>query len=122
MTIKDNQAQPSTKPSQNGAITELGNATFSYGNKGGDSFTSIKEIIADYVGRLFGKRMRILVLRMKENPPPPPEVPKGDPPKKTDPVPAEWRKFDRAVDHHLKLMEQYLVDKGKTFIGNAPHL
>ena len=117
MTNKENQqALQSTKSTLSGAITELGSAVFQYGNRAGDNFTSTKELIADYVGRLYGKRMRILVLRMKENPPAPPAIPETTPPKKSEPIPADWRRYDKATEHHLKLMEEYHVDKGKTFI------
>ena len=92
MTNKENpQALQSTKSTLSGAIAELGGDVFQCGNRAGDDFASTKELIADHVGRLHGKRMRILALQMKENPPAPPEVPKTTPPKKTEPIPAEWR-------------------------------
>jgi hypothetical protein len=53
-----------------GNLAELGNNVYQCGTQDqGDRFTRTTEAIADYVGREFSKKMRLLVKNQEENEP-----------------------------------------------------
>jgi hypothetical protein len=58
------------KNSLQGNLAELGNNIYQYGTRDqGDRFTRTTEATADYVGREYGKEMKLLVKNQKENEP-----------------------------------------------------
>ena len=59
-----------------GDIKELGNKVYTYGNRNqGDWYIKTTEAVAEYVGRVYNKEMRMLVKEKKESEPEEPEKP-----------------------------------------------
>ncbi len=57
-----------------------------------------------------------MIIKLKEFPPKKPTPPDGNPPKKNDPVPPEWREYDKRLDLYIKKLDYYEEDKGKAFV------
>ena len=85
--------------------------TMSAGNKGGqaDRYTQVTKAIAEYVGRKFGRSMRILVLSGKETEFDEPEYP-GDEDK------GQIAIWNKRYDQYLKEVNAYSKDKEKVFM------
>jgi hypothetical protein len=99
-----------------GEISDLGTNVYIYGSRNqGDIYVKTTEAIGDYVGRIHGKAMRMLVLRGKEMPPKKPTAPSTTL-KQGEPITAEWREYDKGLDFYNKKIDQYKEDKAKVFI------
>ena len=76
--------------------------------KQADQYTKTTKAIGEYIGRVYGQEMKMLVLQLSENGPSEPTYPEqGD-----DKMKAIWSK---EYDHCLKKQERYADQKAKVF-------
>jgi hypothetical protein len=100
------------KSSLQGNIAELGNDVYQYGTGDqGGRFTRTTEAIADYVGREYGKEMRLLVKNQKENEPKEAVMPDEEEAK----LPFVMKKYKTDLKQYYFKKERYEEHKAKIF-------
>jgi hypothetical protein len=109
------KSQASGNHTGGGAISEL--PMYYYGSKNpSNSYVKTTEAIGNYCGREYGKAIKTLIMKGTDAPPSAPKAPSAtlDPAEATSV--AEWRMYDKALDHYFKTLTQYNENKAKTFI------
>ena len=95
-----------------GDIGELGSNVYMYGTKiQGDRYVKTTEAIGNYVGRMYGKAMKKLVIEGIEAEPDKPVKPT----KKT-PTAFDIKEYDKRLDFYFRKQEKYEENKAKVFI------
>jgi hypothetical protein len=96
-----------------GNIAELGNNVYQYETQDkGDRFTRTTEVIANYVGRKYGKEMRLLVKNQKENEPKEPVMPD----KEEATLSFVMKKYETELKQYYFKKERYEEYKAKIFV------
>jgi hypothetical protein len=101
------------KNSLQGNRAELGNNVYQYGTQDqGDRFTRTTEAIAHYVGREYGKEMRLLVKNQEEIEPEEPVMPDKEEAKS----PFVMKKYKTELKQYYFKKERYEEHKAKIFV------
>ena len=114
---KDSSSNKRTdhQPQSKGDIEGLPVYTFGSKNNS-ETYTKTTEAIGNYVGREYGKAMRILVVKGKEAPPSMPTAPDNPLDTTVAASSAQWRAYDKGLDYYYKQLQLYNERKGKVFI------
>ncbi len=95
-----------------GDIAELGTNVYMYGAKNaGNLYLKTTEAIADYVGREYGKAMRVLVKEGKESAPTEPNEPT-----EKDPSTVRLRKYESELKKYCHKKDEYDENEARVFL------
>ena len=95
-----------------GDVPELGENVYMYGAASqGDKFVKTTEAIGNYVGKKYGKAMKLMVVKGTDGEPKEPMEPR-----KKDPNAFQLKKYEKELNVYFRKLEDYTENKTKVFI------
>ena len=114
---QSSQQQAGDDPSSTRVGSIPGLPMYHYGAKNhSDEYVKTTEAIGNYVGREFGKNMRMIVLKGKEHPPKLPNPPDAVEDKDDVVSVVVWKAYEKGVDHYYKEDTKYREQKSRVFV------